>query len=405
MDKKRSIAIALGLVVGLSLTAFLLRPLFEAPASTGPVGAAEHGEHAEEAGHAEEPGDAEHAEEEGTLELSEAQIQAAGIEFAQAQPRSLSTLLALPGEVRFDEDRTSHIVPRAAGVVESVQVNLGQTVKRGELLAVIASQQVSDQRSELAAAQRRVELARTTFQRERQLWVEQIAAEQDYLQARQALQEAEIAQNNARQKMNALSGSALLVGGNRYEMRAPFDGVVVEKHLSVGEVVNESSVAFTLSDLSRVWVTFGVFPKDLDKVRVGKPVIVSSSELGTEVQGQVAYVGSLLGEQSRTATVRVSLANPQDAWRPGLFVAVQVATDTYQAPVTVPDTAIQTVEGQPSVFVRVEHGFITQAVVTGASQDGFVEIKKGLAAGALVATSGSFTLKSELGKGSAEHAH
>ncbi len=172
-------------------------------------------------------------------------------------------------------------MPRAAGVVESVQVNLGQAVKRGELLAVIASQQISDQRSELAAAGRRVELARTTFQRERQLWVDQISAEQDYLLARQALQEAEIALNNARQKMNALSGSAQLVGGNRYEMRAPFDGVVVEKHLSVGEVVGETSAAFTLSDLSRVWATFGVFPKDLDKVRVGQPVQVSSSELGT----------------------------------------------------------------------------------------------------------------------------
>ena len=389
MNNKRSIAIAFGLVAALGLAGLLLQQRAEGQAPAANV----------------EPAPEEHAEEEGLLELSAQQIQAAGIELAEAQPRRLSTLLALPGEVRFDEDRTSHMVPRAAGVVESVQVSLGQAVKRGDLLAVIASQQISDQRSELAAAERRVQLARTTFQRERQLWVEQIAAEQDYLLARQALQEAEIAQANARQKMNALSGSAQLVGGNRYEMRAPFDAVVVEKHLSLGEVVNESSAAFTLSDLSRVWVTFGVFPKDLDKVRVGQAVTVSSTELGTQVQGQVAYVGSLLGEQSRTATVRVSVANPQDTWRPGLFVAVQVATDSYEAAVTVPQAAIQTVEGQPSVFVRVDHGFMAQAVVAGASQDGVVEIKQGLAAGAQVASNGSFTLKSELGKGSAEHSH
>ena len=91
-------------------------------------------------------------EEEGELELTEQQIQAAGIQVAQAQPRSISTLLVLPGEVRFDEDRTSHILPRTAGVVESVKVNLGQSVKKGELLAVIASQQISDQRSEVAAS-------------------------------------------------------------------------------------------------------------------------------------------------------------------------------------------------------------------------------------------------------------
>ncbi|NMZ34704.1 efflux RND transporter periplasmic adaptor subunit [Pseudomonas proteolytica] len=347
----------------------------------------------------------EEEEEEGVLVLNEQQIQAAGIQLAKAQPRQISTLLSLPGEVRFDEDRTSHIVPRAAGVVESVKVNLGQKVKQGELLAVIASQQISDQRSELAASQRRVELARTTFQRERQLWQDKISAEQDYLLARQALQEAEIALNNARQKMNALSGSAVLVGGNRYELRAPFAGVVVEKHLGVGEVVSETSAAFTLSDLSQVWVTFGVFPKDLNKVQVGRPVKVSSAEMGTDVMGTVAYVGNLLGEQTRTATVRVSVANPDDSWRPGLFVAVQVATDSYPAPVTVPVEAIQTVEDKPSLFVRTAEGFVTRHVELGVSENGFVEVRQGLEAGAEVATVGSFVLKSELGKASAEHAH
>ncbi|KAB0521030.1 efflux RND transporter periplasmic adaptor subunit [Pseudomonas extremorientalis] len=344
-------------------------------------------------------------EEEGTLELTEQQIQAAGIQLAQAEPRTLSTMLVLPGEVRFDEDRTSHIIPRVAGVVESVKANLGQSVKKGELLAVIASQQISDQRSELAASERRVELARTTFQRERQLWQDKISAEQDYLLARQALQEAEIALNNARQKMTALSGSAVLVGGNRYELRAPFAGVVVEKHLGVGEVVSETSNAFTLSDLSQVWVTFGVFPKDLNKVRVGKPVTVSSTEMGTQVQGTVAYVGNLLGEQTRTATVRISVPNPDDAWRPGLFVSVQLATDSYPAKVTVPQAAIQTVEDKPSVFVRTPEGFITRHLELGASENGYVEVRQGLDAGTQVATVGSFILKSELGKGSAEHAH
>ncbi|MBT2373537.1 efflux RND transporter periplasmic adaptor subunit [Pseudomonas fluorescens] len=388
MNKKQGIALAVAVAVGLGLvvTTDLFRP--------APSVAVE-----EQAAAAQAP------EEEGKLELTDQQIQAAGIQLTQAQPRQISTVLSLPGEIRFDEDRTSHIVPRAAGVVESVKVNLGQSVKKGELLAVIASQQISDQRSELAASERRVELARTTFQRERQLWQDKISAEQDYLLARQTLQEAEIALNNARQKMNALSGSTVLAGGNRYELRAPFDGVVVEKHLGVGEVVSETSNAFTLSDLSQVWVTFGVFPKDLNKVQVGKPVKVSSTEMGTEVMGKVAYVGNLLGEQTRTATVRVTVPNPDDSWRPGLFVAVQVATDTYQAKVTVPQEAIQTVEDKPSVFVRTVDGFMTRHIELGVSENGFVEVREGLDAGAQVATVGSFILKSELGKGSAEHAH
>lgn len=361
-------------------------------------------EASEHADHAEEGAAAEHAEE-GHIELSAEQITAAGIQLAEAKAQNISRGLPFPGEVRFDEDRTAHVVPRVPGVVESVAVNLGQTVKKGQLLAVIASQQISEQRSEQAAAQRRLALARTTYEREKKLWQDKISAEQDFLQAKQALEEAEIAMNNARQKISVLSGSVVATGGNRYELRAPFDGVVVEKHLTPGEVVDETTAAFTLSDLSRVWVTFGVSPKDLNKVQVGKAVTVSAAELNAEVVGSVAYVGSLLGEQTRTATVRVTLENPQGSWRPGLFVTALVATDSREAQVAVPETAIQTVEDKPTVFVRTDDGFEARAVELGSRAAGHVEITQGLEPGAQVASVGSFVLKSELGKASAEHSH
>lgn len=362
----------------------------------------------EEKGHAEgtEDGHGHGGEEseEGHVSLSSEQIAVAGIELATVQTRTLSRSLNLPGEIRFDEDRTAHLVPRAAGVVESVAVSLGQQVKAGELLAVIASPQVSEQRSELAASQRRLELARGTLAREKDLWQEGISAEQDYLQARQALQEAEIAEANARQKISALSGSVVLAGGNRYELRAPFAGQVVEKHLVPGEVVSESSAAFTLSDLSKVWATFGVAPRDLASVRAGMPVTVVASDLGEQVSGTVTHVGSLLGEQTRTASVRVTLDNPRGAWRPGLFVAVQVPTEQLAEALAVPEQALQTLEDRPVVFVRNAEGFVAQPVQPGVSADGFVQVS-GVQAGQQVAAQGSFILKSELGKASAEHSH
>ncbi|MCO1621665.1 efflux RND transporter periplasmic adaptor subunit [Pseudomonas putida] len=359
-----------------------------------------HGHAAEQAaeGHAEEG----HGEEEGQLHLSIAQIETAGVQLAAAGPRELGTAISFPGEIRFDEDRTAHVVPRVPGVVEAVQAELGQAVRRGQVLAVIASQQISDLRSEQQAAQRRLELARLTFQREQQLWQERISAEQDYLQARQALQEAEIALANARQKVAAVGPAG---AGNRYELRAPFDAVVVEKHLTVGEVVDATSNAFTLSDLSRVWATFAVAPRDLDKVVTGRDVTVSAPDLGAQVQGTVNYVGSLLGEQNRAATVRATLANPNGAWRPGLFVNVAVSVDRFDAAVAVPESALQTWEAQTVVFARTAEGFEARPVKTGRRDAGQVEITSGLAAGTQVAAAGSFVLKSELGKGSAEHSH
>ncbi|NAT60844.1 efflux RND transporter periplasmic adaptor subunit [Pseudomonas syringae pv. actinidifoliorum] len=422
MNNKRSIAIALAVVViiglgSLTVNQQMLPFAAETDASDKKPADKDHGHESEDAhgdeDHASDPkkpssaaAEQPHEEEEkGHIELTAEQIKTAGIELATAEPRQMSTTVTFPGEIRFDEDRTAHVVPRVSGVVESVKVDLGQAVKKGQVLAVIASQQISDQRSELNAAQRRQELARLTLQREKKLWEDKISAEQDYLQARQDFQEADINLANARQKISAIGASLSPSAGNRYELIAPFDSMVVEKHLGIGEMVNEASNAFTLSDLSRVWATFGVAPRDLDKVVVGRPVIVSAHDLNAQVEGKIGYVGSLLGEQTRAAAVRVTLANPQGAWRPGLFVSVEVAAEQSSVAVSVPDSAIQSIEEKPSVFVRNAEGFQLTPVTLGRRDGGHVEIVKGLAAGTQVAAAGSFILKSELGKGSAEHAH
>ncbi|MFV3402544.1 efflux RND transporter periplasmic adaptor subunit [Pseudomonas sp. NY15463] len=368
---------------------------------------AQHDDHGDEGhGHDDEKNgvgqSADHADAEGQLHLSAEQIQAAGVQVVTAGPEALGSAISFPGEIRFDEDRTAHVVPRVPGVVESVHAELGQIVKRGQVLAVIASQQISELRSEQQAAQRRLELARLTFSREKQLWQERISAEQDYLQARQALQEAEIAAANAGQKVAAVAPAGR---GNRFELRAPFDAVVVEKHLAVGEVVGEASNAFTLSDLSRVWATFAVAPRDLEKVVSGSGVTVTAPDLGAQVQGTVNYVGSLLGEQNRAATARATLANPNGAWRPGLFVNIAVSVERFDAAVVVPQSALQVWEEQTVIFVRTDEGFEARPVTVGRRDGERVEIRQGLSAGSLVAAAGSFVLKSELGKGSAAHSH
>src|SRR5256885_16000548 len=93
-------------------------------------------------------------------------MQAAGVRLPGAGPTPVRSVLQLPGEIRFNEDRTAHVVPRVAGIAESVPANLGQNVKKGQLLAVLSSAAVSEQRSELLAASKRLELARTTYARE-----------------------------------------------------------------------------------------------------------------------------------------------------------------------------------------------------------------------------------------------
>lgn len=347
-----------------------------------------------------------YAAEEGKVELTDAQIEGAGIVIDAAAPASIKTALRLPGEIRFNEDRTAHVVPRLSGLVESVSVKLGQIVKRGEVLAVIASTGLSEQRSELLAASKRRALAQSSFVREKRLWEEKVSAEQDYLQATQALQEADIAVSNAQQKLKALGAGTRISGAlNRYEIRAPFDGVIVEKHLSLGEAVKEDASIFTISDLSSVWAEIIVPAKDLNTIRVGEEVTIHATAFDSTATGEVSYVGALLGQDTRTAKAQVTLANPDMSWRPGLFVNVDVTASEASVPIAVATDAIHTVEDTPVVFVRTRGGFVPQPVTLGRSDGTRTEITDGLKPGTPYAAAGSFVIKAEQGKGSAEHSH
>ncbi|UIN21551.1 efflux RND transporter periplasmic adaptor subunit [Herbaspirillum frisingense] len=353
-----------------------------------------------------EEGKDEHGEEEGKVALSQEQITAAGIALRQVGAARIESGLQLPGEIRFNEDRTAHVVPQVAGVVESVSATLGQKVRKGQVLAVISSSAVSEQRSELLNAEQRLSLARSTWQREKQLWEQKISAEQDYQQAQLSLQEAEVAVRNARQKLRAIgvtgTGSGAL---NRHEIRAPFDGTVVEKHLGLGEAVREDANAFIIADLSSVWAEIIVSPRDLQQVRVGSAAVVRATAFEANATGRISYVGALIGEQTRTAKAHVVLPNPQESWRPGLFVTVDVMTEASEVALAVDAEALQTVDNKSVVFVRVDDGFKAQEVRTGRSDGKSVEILSGLQAGQQYAASGSFAIKAELGKGAAEHSH
>jgi len=345
------------------------------------------------------------AEMEGKVEMTEAQIQAASISLETSRAASIRSALQFPGEIRFNEDRTAHIVPRVGGVVESVRADLGQKVKRGQVLAVVSSAMVSELRSELRGSQQRQALARTTYEREKTLWEQKISPEQDVLQAQQTLREAEISVANATQKLLTLGASTGSSSLGRLELRAPFDGIVIEKHIALGEAVREDTTVFTISDLSNVWAELNVPARDLSQVRVGERVVVRAGASDATADGRVSYVGSLLGEQTRTARARVVLPNPQDAWRPGLFVTVEVVANEVNAPVTVAASAIQTLAEKPVVFLKVEGGFVPQAVQLGRSDGKRIEVVSGLKPGANYAAAGSFVVKAQQGKGSATHTH
>jgi cobalt-zinc-cadmium efflux system membrane fusion protein len=187
-----------------------------------------------------------------------------------------------------------------------------------------------------------------------------------------------------------------------YEMKTQLDGTVIERHVTRGETVDREKQAFVIADLSSVWIDLDVYQKDLRRVRVGQSVLVSIDPDELDAEGRISYIAPVVDVPTRTATARVVLANPSRAWRPGLFVTARIL-DAVDAAVAVRRSAVQIIDGRPTVFVQAADGFAARALMLGRAGETWVEVLSGLTAGERYVATNSFLFKAELGKGAAAH--
>jgi cobalt-zinc-cadmium efflux system membrane fusion protein len=343
---------------------------------------------------------------EGRVSMNALKRKQNGVETEIAGAVKLQSNLNLLGEVKLNEDSMLQIVPRLAGVVESVAVNAGDKVSKGQLLAVISSQALVDLRTEVLATQKRHTLARSNFEREKKLWEEKISAEQDYLQARNAMQEADITLQSAQQKLASLGAGMASKGNlNRYEIRSPIAGTVTEKHISMGQSLKDDAAIFSVADLSSVWVEIAIPAKDLNNVRTGQNAKISANAFDATAEGKLSYVGAVMGEQTRTAKARLLLPNAKGVWYPGLTVNVALLSAEVEVPVAIVNEAIQIIDEQATIFASYGDQLEARPVELGRSDGKYTEIRKGLQAGTAYVAKNSFLIKAELGKAAASHEH
>ncbi len=247
------------------------------------------------------------------------------IEIASSGP--IAVVTQLPGEVQVNGDRMAHVAPRVGGVVNEVLVSLGDDVRTGQLLAVLESRELADAKADFLASAERLKLADATFLREERLWNEKVSSEQDFLDARRGLAEARIARRAAEQKLHALGLDQKDLDGlsdqhdadfTSYRLTAPFDGTIIDRHITLGETVDAGSPVLTVADLGTVWIDLSVYQRDIGAVRAGQTVSVVT-EHGEEAELQIDYVQPLVGEATRTALARVVATNRRRRLAPRLF--------------------------------------------------------------------------------------
>lgn len=189
-----------------------------------------------------------------------------------------------------------------------------------------------------------------------------------------------------------------------YPITAPFDGTVIDRHLALGELVDQTVPVFILADLTTVWLEANVHQHALPDVEPGRSVTIREVAGTRSTQANISYVSSIIDQETRSAIARAVVPNHDGSWRPGTFVVATIE-EPVAVPIAVPRHALQTLEGRTIVFVVEGDHFEPRAVTVGVQGRNRVEIKTGLTAGERIAEEGAFLVKAELAKGEAGHAH
>ena len=402
----------------------------------------EHGDEAHEG--AEHAGEADHVDEEdhGQLEIPVEAQRNAGMRIIAAEHRELPVPLEVTGVVTPDTSRVVHLRPRAEGVIERVDVRLGDRVRAGQPLVqydnVALGDHIGEYRSAVAArrqAEADLDVRRSSFERAEQLiGIEAIAqqtlelrrSEFEQARARVVSAQAEVTRIEERIHRFGLTDDDLSEvappDSNADEflqavelhreaslniLRAPFDGVVTDYSVAVGDLAEPDRELLTITDISTVWVLADVYEPDLGRLRTDADVAIRTAAHPDRVfTGQITYVSDTIEASTRAAHVRCVVDNPDDTLKIGMFARVTVPTNEMIDSLAVPVDAVQQVDGQSVVFEMTgPTTFERHDVSLGATTDGYVAVLDGLAAGDRVVAEGSFYLKTALLHERIGHSH
>lgn len=335
--------------------------------------------------------------------VTQKQIHEAAITTDVVAPRAIPTSLTTTGRITFTDTRVAHVFSPVTGRLEALNVELGQFVRRGTPLAVMASPDLGAAAADLQKAEADRSAAKRDYERQKELYEAHAAAQRDFESAEASYRKAEAERERAMQKY------ALLQGGSdardRYILRAPIDGEVVARNAGPGTEVQgqygggASAELFTIGNIDTVWLIADVFEVDLPRVHLGAPVTVSVlSYPERQFTGRVDWIAGSLDPMMRTAKVRCVIANGDHALRPEMFAAVSIQTSSVSR-VSVPRSAVVRLADDMVAYVdlgpapgggeRFERRAVT---VDEADAAQYVPVLAGLSPGERVVSSGALIL-------------
>jgi cobalt-zinc-cadmium efflux system membrane fusion protein len=356
------------------------------------------------------PSQAGNATGESTLTIAPEQAQRAGIKIETVGERVSTDASGqqTTGVVQPNSYRETPVMSLVGGIVRSVGPELGQSVSKGQTIAVVSSNDLAEAQSKYLSVVAELEEHHKHHTRTEKLVEIGAASREELEQAANKLKAAESELANLRQRLLLLGLSSQRVSAlhstsqisSEVSLHSPASGTVTGRSVNSGEVIEANKELLKITDLSSVWVVAQVYEKDLGKVHVGSGAsITTDAYLGRVFRGQVSYVDPRVDPQTRTAQVRIELANPGQQLKIGMYVNVgfgALGRAASSVPV-VPEAAVQNMGTQQVVFVATSdpNVFAMRALRLGPESNGFYTVNEGLSVGDRIITDGSFLLRAE----------
>jgi membrane fusion protein, heavy metal efflux system len=330
------------------------------------------------------------------------------LETVRAARAALSRDIQVVGSVSPAGDHFAVVGPPVSGRVMRLHAGIGDQVRKGQVLGEVDSAEAGQATGEYVAAKAALAAAEANAVRERELAERQISSNRarEVAEAQAVSQKAKM--RAALAHLHAIGFDAREVRGLEHEgtggvlipLRAPISGTIIKRTVTMGQSVERATDAFTIADLSRLWVQLDIYEKDLGRVHAGQRVNLRTDAAPGEVfEARVAYVGPVVDEKTHTGHVRVEFENTQGTFRLNQRVTARIIGDPARPgdPVlAVPRGALQHLNGTSIVFVRRLDGFERRVVQPGISGGDLVEVRSGLREGEEVARAGASVLDREL---------
>ncbi len=355
----------------------------------------------------------------GEVTINSATARDIGITVAEVQRKAMRTSLIIPARLLPNQDREAIVGSLVQGRVNRVLVNAGDQVHKGQQLMLIEGLEIGKIKAGFVKAKAHLRYAEAAVKRQRLLREQNIGSEKALLEAEAEYQKAlaeftaedrtihsvGLSDSDVEKFVNSDDSASSHVGG-LLPVRAPLSGVVAERNVVQGQLVDATTNAFRIIDTDVLWADGQLHERDLDaKVAGGHATLTVTALPGREFKGNIVFVSPVVDPQTRTVTVRLAIPNAAKMLKPNMFGQIQIPTAHDTLAILIPAESVVTIDNSDFVFVQTSDStFEKRSIVVGGTHNLTVEVKNGLKEHERIVAQGTFYLKSELLKAQLEEA-